>query len=520
MRFFYESHMSHQYALSLAAVQQHVQSHIDPTYSEVQCEQDLKQLVAWGNLRSEQDRSRARTVEEFLRRQDIYYINPYGVAFERMLKELEAARGSGGSLDPTLLDELLDALEQLAALLGEANDRVARAAGNGTLRADHRHAAAKVPFDPAVLAEASLAKINRTWQRGYEAFDRLGRQASDYLSTLHRSQDDELTDLDAFLAYKDILLQYLETFVTGLFDQGERIKSLIGRLQPSGFPERLPGALAYYEQRYTPTADGRIRELDELRPRYRHEWGDVARWFQATGGYETLRRQTLATISAVARRSQRLMDRRTGMSRRRELERLAVAFADLELADAHRLAGLAFAAMTPLHLQGSAEGFMMSESGSVWTQEALEVGLKPVRRGGGGARARSAPVADRRAEQRRALTLELERRQAEAARWDALFAGGRLQLGDLRLSDPELRRQLLHVLARCLATPDGRTVIGDGSTITLEWPTSTEPGLLSAPDGTLALPRFVLHRETARLAASTPAGTHPAPTPVTTEVLR
>jgi hypothetical protein len=68
MRHFYLQHGLHRYRLSLEEVRDFIRTNLDPAYTDEQAEQDLRQLVEWGALTAEQDRSRVRTVQDWLRR--------------------------------------------------------------------------------------------------------------------------------------------------------------------------------------------------------------------------------------------------------------------------------------------------------------------------------------------------------------------------------------------------------------------------------------------------------------------
>ena len=54
-------------------------------YTQEQCQLDLDQLVAWKNLTYRHDGTRARTVEEYLRKKYQYLITPYSIELERFL---------------------------------------------------------------------------------------------------------------------------------------------------------------------------------------------------------------------------------------------------------------------------------------------------------------------------------------------------------------------------------------------------------------------------------------------------
>lgn len=471
MRFFYERHMEHVYELTAEDVHRHMRMHMvaDPGYTIAACEADLSALREWGDLTAEQDRERGRTVEEFLRRRLLYAITPYGIAFERLILELEQADGTGGSLDAGLFGRLSDNLTDLAGLLAVT--------------------------DPS---REQLEQTYRLWaERGavWDLFGTIGTQGNDYLAQLRRSGDpDSVGDVVAFLAYKDVLQEYLSSYVKELMDGGARIRAKLDAWSRSGWDRLLAERLAHFAARYRPNADGRLRTADELQPHYSRQIDAVIGWFRPEGGLRTLQRRTVDAIAVVVRLSQRLIAHRSGVSRRRELEHLALAFAHCgDVEDAHRLAGAAFGAPTPRHLSGAASSWMMQDMEPVWSQPALTVELRPVRRGRTPT-APSAPVDLDSRRQRAALALELERRAALAAEWDSLFGSGQLDLRSLDLQSSAHRDQLLDILARCLAAPDFAASAPDGSQVRVIVPAGSETGEVRSTDGTVLLPRLILQR--------------------------
>lgn len=74
---------------------------------------DLNALVAWKNLIPRHDGGRSTTIEDYLRKRFRYQMSPYSVEIESMVENLEKIRGFGGSLEPTLLDDIAAALRAI-----------------------------------------------------------------------------------------------------------------------------------------------------------------------------------------------------------------------------------------------------------------------------------------------------------------------------------------------------------------------------------------------------------------------
>src|SRR5205085_861465 len=132
---------------------------------------------------------------------------------------------------------------------------------------------------------------------------------------------------------------------------------------------------------HLPDLDGQ-KDHERIRAEYRNQLAAVAEWFRSGGGVDLFARVTGESVETVVRHTQRLLEqRRLALSRRRELERLALAFSRCaNLDEAHRLAAQAFACAVPRHFLGEAEEITRDEAASAWKREPRVVTLVPVRR--------------------------------------------------------------------------------------------------------------------------------------------
>lgn len=200
VRYFFRQHERSRYWLTADEIVEHVRSVYRSDYTLDECERDLGQLVHWGNLHAEQERSRARTVEEFIRRRLRYRLTPYTVELERLLVRLEHPQRQGGSLDPAYLEGLWERLRQLDRLLSTREratgaitaDRnpsqpaLARPTGNG-MGPIHVHPADRsLASDRPALPEdtADPRRVRALWREAVEYFTKTRDFANDYLSSL------------------------------------------------------------------------------------------------------------------------------------------------------------------------------------------------------------------------------------------------------------------------------------------------------------------------------------------------
>ncbi len=490
MRFFYEAHQAQRFFLGVDDALRHMRQAYDAAYTAELCQQDLQQLADWGNLTRHFERSRVRTIEEFLRRQAVYQITPEGVAVERFVEALHAAGRRAGSLDKTVLD----------ALLARMRDLDARLADPETLA---HWAPADAPTGggpdamPAGVGLSLQEQVSSLWAEVRHHFERVANDGVGYLGQLRGVQAQQILEHSAFQAYKDVLVRYLSTYALALAASGPLIADL-AQGWADGPRGRLLALCAGSVAARQPLPDGRYPDLAEEIERVRTGVLALARWFHPVRGDITrLKRSTNDAIELVTRQAARLAELRWGTrSRRRDLEELAILFGHCaDLPQAERVASVAFGAAFPRHWQGEALPEEVGR-GSPWREAAVDVVLSPVRRG---ARVTLAdePAPERHAAREALLQTGLQGRFDAERRLAELFPEGRLDLREVVLASVEQRDRLLDLLGRCLASPDGVGETASGGRVTV---VAVEPGLgrVVAPDGVCHVPRLVLAWEAGR----------------------
>jgi uncharacterized protein (TIGR02677 family) len=429
----------------------------------------LDQLTTWGNLRADPDTSRVATVEDFYRARYLYQFSREGEAAERALETYEQALGRRGELQAVALEDIRLRLRALRDLATPAHP------------------------DPVVVHSLLLELTGR--------LDSLADNASAFMAGLQRTIDLQDVDEDAFLAYKDRLIAYLERFVSDLVVKSHDIASTLRGFDPARIDALLLVAAAREAADVAPDAPDADAAAARKAVQWRERWSGLWSWFvgdRAHPSQATLLRQRarkaipdlLATISV-------LQDRHAGRSDRsadfRELARwFATATSD---DDAHRLWRAAFGLSSSRHLGGEATDEVVA--GTAWS-DAAPVRIAARLRATGHYQRRGGPrkVVDRSAgRQLLSEQATAERAQTEAA-IGALATGRPTRLGDVRRLDRHEFPLFLRLLGEALAAgPPGRdgttvartsdgalevtlTRIPGGGTITID----TDDGLLHGPD--------------------------------------
>ncbi len=456
----------------------------------------LEKLVEWGNLRADADTGRVTTVEDFHRARYLYQLTQHGQAAIQAIAVYEQALGRRGQLQSVALADIAEQLGSLLALAGEADP------------------------DPAKVHLLLLGLADR--------FGSLADNAQAFMASLRRTIDFQDGDEDAFVAYKDRLVEYIERFIADLANRGAQIADLIGRMEQAGIGRLLEAAARREAADAVPdtpgegdAVDGAARNdadtdawrsvLTSTLAAWENRWRGLSDWFVSRGSRhpsqaKLLRGSAVSAITSLVNTVAALNERRGGRSdRSADFRALARFFAEApDEAAAHRLWRAAFALSPARHLTVDAAteaawGEAECAPNTPWAgAPALQISPRLRETGSYERRGQPNRVADRSAA-RRMLAEQAEREAAETAAARARLAtDGPVLLSELagpRMLDPDAFRLFLAVLGDALAarTPgesQSGAITGDGTMEVrlklvdadriVEIP--TEEGVLSGPE--------------------------------------
>src|SRR6266545_3604617 len=284
-------------------------------------ESALAQLRDWGNLEAHPDTADVATVEEFYRPRYLFQLTPQGEAAERALAVYEEALQQRGELQSVALSDIRSLLGELAAL--------------------------------AEMPVPDEAKVHRTLRTLRDRFDELTTRAQAFMRSLQRTIDLQGADVPKFLAYKEMLIGYLERFIGELVVATAEIGATVLRIEALGVDVLLR------------TVAGRdLADALEATPAdhaaahaaWQARWSGLRSWFIGGPGApaqaEVLRARARASIPALLLAVASIHDRRvTRSDRSADLRTLARWFADTDSDEAaHRLWRAAFALAPARHL--------------------------------------------------------------------------------------------------------------------------------------------------------------------------
>jgi len=462
MRCFYQEYKRLKYWLKPEEVHAIVSGwDVLPGYTLEMCTSDLDQLVEWQNLTARHDGGRSSTLEEYLKKKMQYLMRPYSIEIERLLESLEKVTGYGGSLESSLFDTIADRLFD-----------VRRDADS---------------LDPA----AALA----LWNELYRSFVSLHENAADYIASLQTARADEMMVTEAFLIFKEKLTGYLQNFVQALQRSAYKIEGNLARINDNVrdlFLEKAAeGELDKPRLEEAP-------DREELLEEFRQGWDNIRRWFIGEGGAPSeltlLERATKDAIARIVRSAIRIQERkRSGLSRKKELEHLARWFAGMEdVDDAHRLGGYAFGLFPTRHLQGEDLRDSDSADMSMWVERPTAKMLRSRSRKRG-ERGEPDPVRDNAERKRREKEAFLARQVEEWKAIEALVARGTVRMSELGTVTSATRMRLLGWIGRCITAGGGHAfTTPEGVRIRMTNPRTRERTVLVSEDGELHLADYEL----------------------------
>ncbi len=430
----------------------------------------LSQLCEWGNLEAHRDTADVVTVEEFYRPRFVYQLTAEGEAAERALALFYETLAQPGELQTAALDDIRQYLAELARL-GEAD-----------------------PLDETVVHRVLHSLTGR--------FEQLTARAQTFLRSLQRTMDLHGITVQAFLDYKQTLIDYLERFIGELVVATHEIAAALRQIESRG-TDRLLEAVARRDtvDALDPDRPGRLAEARRL---WHARWAGLRGWFindtARPSQAEILRGRARAAIPALLSTIARINDRRiTRSDRVADLQTLARWFAEAPSEeDAHRLWRAAFGLAPARHLRVDEETLEACEQKPVSPQtswlraEPLWVSPRVRQSGRHIARGAVRSVIDRTQAKELLARLARDESQQIFAAQLRLTNGRRMRLSELgglaTTAEFELFLDLLGEVLAVKVRPD-ETVVGHSSDgalrIVLEPADDGGEAVVPTPDGQL-----------------------------------
>lgn len=473
MRFFLHCHRElYRYQLTAQEIRDAVRTSFDSDYTLEQCQNDLVALKEWGNVTTLYDSSRATSIASFLSPSLLYQASPEAIAIETFLEEQTRTSASKGALRQGDLPRLWASLQTLDAALHSS---------------------------VAALTATQGREIAEEWQRAFEVWNTMAREAAQYLANMIQARQGR-PDLEAYQLYKAAVVAYVHGFAQALTLFSRRIRELLATWGETGKITTLVTIVAQYLE--PPTANRESRPTqEELLQDARHQIEAVQHWFAVGNNADTFRRNALNEVDKVVRQAAVLASSaRPNANYATSLDRLAhLLFVARDGDVAQQLFTAAFAHALPLHVSESLIGAPSAayepDQPNAWQEPpTVSLHLRPVSRAFRGDPTVEDPMVDNRAAIRAMLQEQEERLREQRERFARLFSTPLLDIGSLAPLAIEERTILIAIIDGCLSTSSHQYRSPDGSTIALLNPREHSYTFLRSSDGMLMMPRYRLQR--------------------------
>lgn len=401
----------------------------------------LNQLKDWGNLTWSQDTTRVARLEDFRRRQAIWQLTAGGHAAHEAVVAVLGADDQQGSLQRTLLRDIRDGLAQLAAAV-ETGDA-----------------------DVVYLRLRDLDGALRD----------LAENARDFHASIALLRREHDVDPERFAAYKHLLIDYLEQFLSHLSTQREHVSRAVQVVEALGIG-RMVTLAARGDDSAGLFRDGDAEDL------WRRRWAGLASWFVSApgqpSGADDLEEATTGAIRELLNLLRRVVESsRRPITRASELVHMARWFRRLESDDAAAaLFDAAFGLGRPLHLSGQTTDVEAVVTDSWWTTAPVLVPVTLREHGRRPSPGRPAPAVDY---SRQKARLAAEHAAGQAARAQAAAQLTARPIEGRTLSDPEAG-VFFELLDRAAHRRPAGTTPGDGAVVVTE---GAEARLVADPTG-------------------------------------
>lgn len=261
MRYFYKRHRQMQGTLYRPDVLEMMRQEYSPAYTEIEVDQDLENLVTWGNLQKQQEMIRPKSIEEYRNKNLRYQITEAGILVEEMVYQLTNQKHAArGALDEKGVRKLLQLLQDL------------------------------------VKGEADIVDL---WPQVREEFRKVGEDTANYIGYITSPEVDSQMKTEQFLVYKDQFVNYLRDFISALQSLYHQFLVVIEKIDSLNIEKLIDGM--YQKELEIPMMDYISRE--EVEEQVLGQLQALKIWFKGREGrpseYTNLMMQTDQMITKI-----------------------------------------------------------------------------------------------------------------------------------------------------------------------------------------------------------------------------
>lgn len=289
-------------------------------YTLEDIERDLAFLVENGSLTTIQDVKNIETLDDFKNKKFRYQMTDYAIAIERMSIELEEMEVKVASLSPKRFEVLKSYIYKLQE-----------------------------------IDTFSSEEFSDLWSRITNEFKDLNQNYQDFLKKFQEAKTEELLESEIFLEYKSKMISYLQDFIQGYLNNGNKIKEKILTLD-SNIEDKIVKKLEDY-QKETPKIypEFNYEKFNELN---RGRWHSIYLWFVGQDGIsegDRLLDVTNSIITQISKCVSSLIELHGNMIlRKEEYKHICKLFdSKIDIREAHSLSSVIFGIPKVSHYKGT-----------------------------------------------------------------------------------------------------------------------------------------------------------------------
>lgn len=463
LRYFYEQYERINYMLYKEDVWNELNRKANfENYTIEMCENDLAQLVSWGNLTALQDTNNVSTVEEFKHRKFRYQLTEYAVEIERLVIKLENLHIEGASLEPKLIERIKEEIQSIEKI--------------------------------SLKDETDVLSL---WENLNNDFKRLNQDYQDYIKTFYNTRMEEVAKSKQFIVYKNDLVRYLREFIKLLQENSYTIEEELKKMEQrteERFLEKV-----YLGQKRIVRIDKLDEQTDEkeLINRNKEKWKNIKRWFIGDSLHfsevEKINEKTTEIIRKITRIANQIAESKGNVSSKKaEYKKICEMFAKTENIDeAHKLSSLVFGMFNTRHIKGNYVRQTDSINSSLLEEQPNEYEVKPHIRE---YREKLPKVAivDKTKEKEEQIQNYLKQIEENRKEMQKYVKDGKIDIKQLPIVKTDVRKTLLKWISKAGIMADKQIIIEDGRKIKLIYPQNNERCVLKCEDGNLEMPAFEL----------------------------
>lgn len=412
MRFFFSKYEEAEYWLYKEEIYDAVKELIND-YQIEECERDLEFLIQNKSLTKLQDTKNINTLNDFKYQNFRYQMTDNAVVIERMTIELEEIEVKVASLEPRLFERINHIIKQLVDIYNKDEN-----------------------------------KIYELWIDLNNDFKNLNEQYQDFLKQFHEAKTEELLKSEAFLMFKNSMINYINNFISSYIKSASAIRNNLLEIDEGKVKYLMDSLISH--QKKAPKISPEFN-YDKLRKVNYGKWHSLRKWFISETSLsegERLLEATQNVIEKMYKYASSLIELHGNMINRKEeymhICRLFDKITDIK--EAHKLSESIYGIIKTVHYKGTS---MISTDSLIKSYDVppIEIPISTTIRNYK-IKQDVMPIIDKSKEKEAILKKKTEEERYKKEKIKSLIQGGKIELTNEIKLDVLERRYILGLIEK------------------------------------------------------------------------